>query len=152
MGERFKDLGLLFLSMKKRWKCPKCKRGFAKENQSHSCRIYPLENHFKNKEHAKELFNVLIEMMRKDVGKFIIDSPECCIHLVRNTTFAAVYALKDRIRLHFVLDYKKKINGAKEPFKMSANRYLYSLDILDKKDINKEILNIIKEAYNRDKE
>lgn len=136
--------------MAKRWKCPKCKREFAKENQSHSCRIYPLENHFKNKRYAKGLFGILIKKI-KEIGKFSVDSPECCIHLVRNTTFAAVYALKDRIRLHFVLDCKKKVSGAKEPFKMSANRYLYSLDVLDKKEINKELLDLIREAYEKDR-
>ena len=67
--------------MKKLWKCPRCKREFAKENQTHSCRVYPLEEHFKNKDYAKSVFEYLKGKIEKEVGKLKIESLPCCIRL-----------------------------------------------------------------------
>lgn len=60
------------------WTCPKCKREFSKTNQSHSCKVYPLENHFKGKEQVgKPLFDAFVEKVRQEVGPVKIDSPKC---------------------------------------------------------------------------
>ena len=136
--------------MKKLWLCPKCKREFAKKNQSHSCKIYPIKKHFKNKEFAESLFKYLKKEIDKSIGPLKIESLPCCIHLVSNYTFGAVWALKDRIRIDFRLDYKIKSSKI-DTVKISANRYLYYLDITNKKEIDKKLLNWIKEAYELNK-
>ena len=129
------------------WKCPKCKREFRKKNQSHSCVSYPLKNHFKNKDYAKSLFNILKKEIIENIGPLKIESLPCCIHLVSNYAFGAVWALKDKIRIDFILD--KRISSIKvnKIIKMSTNRYLYYLDIKDKKEIDKKLLTLIKKAY-----
>jgi len=132
--------------MKKLWSCPKCKRKFKKENQVHSCAEYPLERHFENKELAKELFEHLKKEVKKSVGILKIESLPCCIHLVSNYTFGAVWAKKDRIRIDFRTDFQIKDKRIWKVIKISANRYLYYLEIKDKKEINKELLGWIKKA------
>ena len=137
--------------MKKLWVCSKCKREFAKKNQSHSCKAYPIEKHFKNKEFAEFLFKYLKKEIEKNVGSLKIESLPCCIHLVSNYTFGAVWALKDRIRIDFRLDHEIKSSKINKTVKMSVNRYLYYLDITDKKEIDKKLLTWIKQAYELNK-
>jgi hypothetical protein len=35
------------------WTCPKCKHKFERQGQSHSCRAFPLAQHFENKPELK---------------------------------------------------------------------------------------------------
>ena len=130
--------------MKKLWKCLKCKREFKNNNQVHSCISYPLENHFKNKEFAKDLFLSLEKEIEKNVGKIKVES---CIHLVSNYTFAGIWALKDRLRIDFRTESKINSKRIWKTTQMSPNRTLYCFEIKDKKDINKELLGWLKEAY-----
>ncbi len=130
------------------WECNNCNREFIHINQSHSCTFYPLENHFKGKEKiAKPLFDEYIKRIKKEIGPVKIESLPCCIHLVSDYTFGAVWALKDRIRIDFRLDHTIKSSNIHKEFKMSANRYLYHLDIFDKKDINSDLIGWLKESY-----
>ena len=133
--------------MPKLWTCPKCKRQFQKINQAHSCAAFPLEKHFKNKAYAKSLFEFLKKEIIKKVGPLKIESLPCCIHLVSNYTFGAVWALKDGIRIDFRIDRKIKTKKIHKMTQMSANRYLYYFDLRDKSEIDKEIISGIKEAY-----
>jgi len=129
------------------WQCPKCKREFSKTNQSHSCVEFKIEKHFIGKEHAKELFDYLVEKINKKVGKIKIESLPCCIHLVSNYTFGAVWAFRDSIRIDFRLNHKIETQKLHKLVKMSANRFLYYFDIKDKKEIDNEIIGYYKEAY-----
>lgn len=137
--------------MAKLWKCPKCKREFKNKNQSHSCVAFPIEKHLKGKELATELFEYLKKEIKKNIGPLKIESLPCCIHLVSNYTFGAVWALKDRIRIDFRLNHKIKSKNLWKEIQISKNRYLYYFDIKSKKEINKELVGWIKEAYNLNK-
>jgi len=140
--------------MIKLWKCPKCGRKFEKENQMHSCTIYPVEKHFKGKEGMKPLYNKLKEKIKKNIGSFWVESLPCCIHFVTAPayTFAAVYALRDRIRIHFGLDYKLDDSRIDKFSQYSTNRYMYSIDIKNEKEIDAELVSWLKQAYNLKRE
>lgn len=133
--------------MKKLWKCPKCKREFAKEKQMHSCTIYPVEKHFKNKEYSFGLYNKLKKKMREGIGDYKIESLPCCIHFVKTYTFGAVFALKDRIRISFGLEHKIETKKKHSYYQISKNRHYYRVDILNEKELDKELIGWIKEAY-----
>lgn len=130
------------------WKCPKCKREFIKHNQSHSCVLFPIENHFKNKESSKILFTKLIKAIEDRIGEVKIESLPCCIHLVSSYTFSGVWILKDRIRLDFRVDYKIESKRMINQQNLSKNRNIYYIDIKDEKEIDSELLNWIKDSYN----
>ena len=137
--------------MKKLWQCPKCKREFKNRNQSHSCKSITLDKHFENKPYARELFRYLKQEIENNIGPLKIETQPCCIHLVSNYTFGAVWALKDKIRIDFRTDFEINSKKTWKMIKMSSNRYLYYLDITDKKDIDKELLSWIKMAYDLNK-
>jgi len=135
--------------IKKLWTCPKCKRKFEKKNQVHSCNVYPLDKHFKGKEEvARPLYNNLKTKIKKNIGSFKVESLPCCIHFVSTLTFAAVFALKDKIRIHFTLDYELESSRIDKFTQMSTNRYLYSIDIEKEDEIDKELISWLKQAYN----
>ncbi|PIU63297.1 hypothetical protein COX58_00305 [archaeon CG_4_10_14_0_2_um_filter_Archaea_38_6] len=130
------------------WKCPKCRREFLKTKQTHSCNVYPLENHFKNKEYAEKIFKKLVQKI-KAFGKVKIDSVQCCIHLVDKSTFAAVWPQKTGLKMDFRLNYDMNNPRIMKKIKMSKNAYLYYLEISTENDIDKELLKWIKESRQR---
>ncbi|MFA5411947.1 MAG: DUF5655 domain-containing protein [Candidatus Micrarchaeia archaeon] len=132
--------------MAKLWTCPKCKRKFEKTNQGHSCAFYPVAKHLKGKEVGKKLYNALIAKMKKEVGKFRVESLPCCIHFVSTYTFAAVYALRDKVRIHFTLDHKIDNPRISRFSHIAAKRYMYSIDIKDEGEMDGELMSWIKEA------
>lgn len=130
-----------------KWQCPICKREFAKINQAHSCVVFPLENHFKNKEFAKSLFEHLKNEIEKNIGPLKVESLPCCIHFVSAYTFGAVWAKKDRIMIDFRIPEKLESNRFKNITQISAHRFLYYLDIYKKEEIDPELLTWIKRSY-----
>ena len=133
------------------WACPKCKRKFRKKHQVHSCRAYPLANHFKGKEMtARPLFNYLKGSIKEDIGNIKVVSLHCCIHFETSSAyaFAGVYALRDRIRVFFTLDHELKNPRIYKFAKMSKNRYLYTIDIRSEDEIDEELLSWLSQAYN----
>ena len=135
--------------MKELWTCPKCKRQFEKRNQVHSCNLYPLDNHFKAKEKiARPLYEKLKEQIEKKIGPLKVESLPCCIHFVSTYTFAAVYALKNKIRIHFTLNYELKNSRIKKSSQMSNTKYLYSIDVENSNEINEELISWLRQAYN----
>jgi len=129
------------------WKCPNCKREFKNKNQVHSCRAFPLENHFENKKLAKDLFDYLVSQIEKKVGPLKIESPECCIHLVSTYTFGAVWPLKDKIRIDFRTNFEISSKRIWRMIKMSKNRNLYFFEISNKKEVDRELLGWMSQAY-----
>lgn len=129
------------------WKCNKCHRLFTKVNQSHSCVIFPLDEHFKNKENQRNLFNTYIDFVRLNVGDFKIEVVPCCIHLVSTFTFSAVWIMKDKIKIDFMLLEKlsnKRIIKIEQP---SANKYVHYLEIENENELDEELINWLKQAY-----
>lgn len=133
------------------WKCPKCGRYFQRRKQQHSCTVYPVEKHLKGKDFARSLYDMLMKKIRKEAGDFKVESLPCCIHFVKPSnafTFAAVYALRDRIRIHFGLNREVRSPRIDKSAKISASKYMYSIDIKDAKEMDGELISWLKEAYN----
>ena len=130
------------------WTCPKCHREFKNKNQSHSCVIYPLENHFKGKEEvAKPLFDELVRVIEREIGPVKIESLPCCVYLVSDYTFGAVWALKKKIKVDFRVDFQIDDPRIIKDVKMSANRYLYFLEITDRKQIDEQLIEWLRASY-----
>ncbi len=132
---------------KKLWTCPKCKRKFGKGGQSHSCAFYPVSKHLAGKEIGTKLYNALTSKIKKEVGKYRVESLPCCIHFVSTHTFACAYVLTEKIRIHFTLARKLESARIGRFSRMSAKRYMYSIDIKDEKEMDKELMGWLKESY-----
>ncbi|MDP4284304.1 MAG: DUF5655 domain-containing protein [Bacteroidota bacterium] len=133
----------------KLWTCPKCGRQFERQGQVHSCRPFPLEQHFEGKPDGKKLYEIFKRAVKTQLGAFKIESLECCIHFVSKFTFAAVKILKDKIRVDFSLSRKIRDKRISNVVQMSAHRFLYVIDILNADDIDEALIEWIKEAHEK---
>jgi len=128
------------------WQCPKCGREFERFNQAHSCKVYPLELHFKGKDTSKNLYKKLCEKIKKEIGDFKVESLECCIHLISRSAFAAVKIRKQKLQIDFSLNHELKHKRFVKTFKLSEHRFQYLLEITKEEEIDHELLNWIREA------
>lgn len=87
--------------------------------------------------------------VKNQLGSFKIESLECCIHFVSTFTFAAIKIFKDKIRVDFSLDHKIESNQIKKYIQMSANRYLYYIDIISEDEIDGKLVEWIQEASSK---
>lgn len=129
------------------WTCPSCKRIFEKAQQPHSCRSVPLEEHFKNKQKAKELFEFLVKQVSEKVGPCKIISLPCCVHLFGSYDFLAALPKKDTLEIRFGLRRKLESPRLKQSVPLSATSVKNCVDITDKQDIDSELMGWIHEAY-----
>jgi CRISPR/Cas system-associated exonuclease Cas4 (RecB family) len=134
-------------AIKELWTCPKCQRQFERQGQMHSCKVFPIEQHFEGKATSVILYEKLKEAVTKQIGSFKIESLECCIHFVHTSTFLAVKILSDSVQIDFSLSRKIENKRIVKFTQMSAHRYLYYVDILKEADIDEALLTLIKEAY-----
>lgn len=128
------------------WKCPKCNREFKNTNQPHSCKSFPVSEHFKGKESSKALYDKLLTVVKKSIGPFKVESLPCCIHIVDDRskiTYFCAYALKDGIKLHLASDKVLKGSKVSKGTKIGRN-YKYEVFIKSESDIDKELLNWLK--------
>jgi hypothetical protein len=131
------------------WTCPKCKRTFERHGQSHSCRPFPLAQHFENKPTGKALYQRLRQAIKQAVGPYHVESLECCIHFVSTFTFSAVTIFKDKIRVEFSLGRNVRNNRFTLSKLISAHRYLYCVNVMTQENIDAELMEWIKEAHNK---
>jgi hypothetical protein len=129
------------------WTCPNCRRKFERQNQSHSCKPFPLPEHFKGKEEAKALYAVLRRETERRVGKLEVESLACCIHFVSTFTFAAVRVFASRLLVDFSLPHPVKHPRIEKCIKMSAHRYLCFVEVAAPGDVDEELLEWLREAH-----
>ena len=118
-----------------------------KAKQPHTCRKVPLEQHFKNKDLAKSLYEKLVEVIESQIGKCKIISLPCCVHLFGNYDFLAALPKKDRLEIRFTLDRVLATKRLGQSVPISQKKYKNCIDISDKFEIDGELIGWINEAY-----
>lgn len=129
------------------WTCTKCKRIFIKAKQPHSCKVIPLEVHFKNKDYAKELFYTLVGQINNRVGKCKILSIPCCIHLFGRYDFLAALPKKDKLEIRFALNYKLDNPRLKQYVPMSNKIFKNCIDITQKSDVDSDLIEWLNTSF-----
>jgi hypothetical protein len=129
------------------WTCPNCNRIFEKIGQIHSCRKVSLEQHFINKEKAREIFEYLVKEINREIGKCKIISIPCCIHLFGKYDFLAALPKRDKLEIRFALNRKLDGPRLKQSVPVSSKSVKNCLDLDGIKDIDKELMGWLNEAY-----
>jgi hypothetical protein len=129
------------------WTCSKCSRIFEKAKQPHSCHLVPLEQHFKNKDKAKELFDYLVRQINSQIGECQIVSIPCCVHLFGKYDFLAALPKKDKLEIRFALNQKLDSPRLKQGAAMSSKLYKNCIDIKTIEEINEELIGWLSQAY-----
>lgn len=113
----------------------------------HSCKKIPLGEHFRNKEKAREIFDFLVEKVKKELGECQVISLPCCIHLFGKYDFLAALPKKNELEIRFNLNQELKGSRVKLAVAVSAKEYKNCFDIKTKEEIDQEMIGWIKEAY-----
>lgn len=127
------------------WTCSKCNRIFDKEGQPHSCKKISLEQHFKNKDKARELFDYLVTVVDEKIGSCKVISLPCCIHLYGKYDFLAALPKRDSLEVRFSLN--RRLTKARVCVPVSAKSYKNCFDIGSKDQFDKEFVDWLTESY-----
>ena len=109
------------------WKCPRCRRSFARKDQWHSCGARNLDEHFRGRNpDLRGTFNVLVRRLRK-LGPVKVDPVKTSINLTARHHFAAVTVRGTFLRLEFLSDHR-----IEDPRVVHIERQLVQrLDVVD---------------------
>ena len=91
-------------------------------------------------------YQKLIKELQK-FGTLKIEPKKTSIHLGNRFGFAGVYTRKDYINLEVHLNYKLTSKRVSKVEQASANRFHHTIKLSSVKDVDKELMNWLKEAY-----
>ena len=133
--------------MKALWRCSKCKRTFANRNQSHSCgTITTLDSHFRNREHARELFDaVAAEVKRCGPARVLAEKTRIAFH--RRMSFLSIVVRKERLLLGFVFARRIEDPRFDKIESYSPRNHWHRLPIAKVSDVDAKVRAWIAEAY-----
>jgi hypothetical protein len=92
------------------------------------------------------IYEKLISHLQK-FGPLKIEPHKTSIHLGNRFGFAGVYTRKDYINLELHLNYKLTSKRVSKVEQASANRFHHTIKLTSEKDIDKELLTWLQEAY-----
>ncbi|MEI6887361.1 MAG: DUF5655 domain-containing protein [bacterium] len=92
-----------------------------------------------------KLFLILDEITKKD---YVVERKVTSLHIVKGKAFLGIHFLKDTLRINIVLEHAISMPNLYKSELISKNRFHNRVDLSDPKDLNKEVIGYIKEAYN----
>lgn len=109
--------------------------------------IYTVNHHLQNKEPVvSEIYDKLLDEIKKS-GPVKVEPKKTSIHWVNRFAFAGIYVRKNFINLEFHLSRKLVSNRVSKVEQGSVNRFHHTIKLSDAKEIDKELLSWLKEAY-----
>jgi len=104
-------------------------------------------DHLKDK--APEVVKIYRQLINrlKEFGPIKIEPKKTSIHLGNRFGFAGVYTRKEYINLEVHLNHKLNSSRVTKVEQASANRYHHTIRLDSPRDINKELLTWLHEAY-----
>lgn len=93
-----------------------------------------------------KIYEQLIKQLQK-FGQLKIEPKKTSIHLGNRFGFAGVYTRQNYINLEVHLNYKLTSKRVTKVEQASANRFHHTIKLLSAKDVDKELLTWLREAY-----
>lgn len=130
------------------WTCPKCDRKFVNPNTPHSCGRYSVQQFLAGKnEDAVSLYEQFSALVQKCGAVFIAPAKTRIGFQVR-MIFAAVNKLSDEgLDAHVVLTRRLKSPRFRRIEMMTAKCYVHHFRIASKSELDEEVRNWLREAY-----
>jgi hypothetical protein len=108
---------------------------------------FPLDYHFRGERVLmKPLFDELITKLRKELD-FEYKIGKAYIGLIRTLVFVGLRVQTKKIIVEITLRKMLKSPRIKKTLQFQKRRWAYFLDIKESKDIDKELINWIKQSY-----
>lgn len=95
---------------------------------------------------VREIYERLIKELQK-FGPLKIEPKKTSIHLGNRFGFAGIYTRKDYINLEVHLNYKLTSKRVSKVEQASTNRFHHTIKLFSVKDVDKELQDWLREAY-----
>lgn len=106
-----------------------------------------LKPHFDGKDPVvKKIYDRLVEQCLI-FGPVKVESKQTSIHLVNRSAFAGVHTRKGYLNLEVVLSRRLSSSRADKIEQVSANRYHHRFKLVSDKEIDRELVGWLHEAY-----
>lgn len=130
------------------WHCPKCKRGFANRNQTHTCAsLHDLAHHFVGREPiVRELYD-LVAATVQSIGPVIILPEKTRVAFQVRMSFAQVTPRKRWLDGHVVLARRLEHPRFRKIETFSPRNHLHAFRLEQPSDIDATFKGWMREAY-----
>ena len=95
---------------------------------------------------VRKIYERLINQLQK-FGQLKIEPKKTSIHLGNRFGFAGVYTRQNYINLEVHLNYKLTSKRVLKVEQASTNRFHHTIKLTNEKDVDKELLDWLREAY-----
>ena len=129
------------------WKCPRCRRSFARRDQWHSCGATNLDEHFRGRNpDLRGTFNVLVRRLRK-LGPVKVDPVKTSINLTARHHFAGVSVRGTFLRLGFLSDHRIEDSRIVHIERLGPNKFGHSIVLESVADLDDVVMDWLAAAY-----
>ena len=129
------------------WHCPKCDRGFANRNQTHTCGLHDLDHHFVGREPiVRELYDLVASTVRS-LGPVIILPEKTRIAFQVRMSFAQVTPRKRWLDGHVVLARRLEHPRFRKIETFSPRNHLHAFRLEQPEDVDDTFIDWMREAY-----
>ncbi len=130
------------------WVCPNCQRCFKRADQTHTCKPISKDDLFsKRPPFLKNLFEK-IEAIVSPFGEYREETvlPDV-IYFKTASTFMAVKVKKSYLELEFFLSHLENVPPVVKFLKISKNRVVHVVRVVNERHIDEQFMGWIKESY-----
>lgn len=132
------------------WECPVCNRFFRTKNQSHTCDLVNLGNHFRGDMDGsmKQLFDYLCDRISV-LGEFRFEPVKSSILIKKKATFLSIKVKPNHLEILFFLDYRHDVFPIVSTTQISRNKiiHLVAIDSREEFDNIFSVLSLSHDIY-----
>jgi hypothetical protein len=129
------------------WKCPRCSRFFANRNQTHSCGLRTVNEHFvRSAPHVRALFDQFLGILQ-ELGPVIVLPEKTRIAFQVRMSFAQVTPRREWLDGHLVLAERVDDERFTRVETFSPRNHLHAFRLRDKRDLDRRFVQLMTMAY-----
>jgi hypothetical protein len=129
------------------WKCPDCGRRFANRNQTHTCGLHTLEEHFVGRPPIVIETYQALEAAVRDVGEVIVLPEKTRIAFQVRMSFAAAKLRRGWVDAHVVLARRVDNPRFRKVETFSPRNHLHQFRVATPEEVDDEVRAWLREAY-----
>lgn len=131
------------------WKCSRCGRAFARKNQAHSCQVRTVGDHVREMApELRDVYRALVARLR-EFGPVRMDAVRASINLISKHHFGSISVRKDHLRLGFISGAPIQGPRILKSERLGARTFHHSLRLSSPADVDDQLLDWLRTAYDR---
>src|SRR5690606_18662805 len=118
------------------WICARCNKEFRNANQSHSCYVSKVDEHFANKPEVLRLtYDKLVKQL-EEFAEYTLNPVKNTILFKTLTSFMAVKVKKDHLVVEYFLNHTNDAFPVFKVVKVSRNRVVHFISLSSPDDVD----------------